>query len=112
VVLQVDHRGLHDVSAHFVDQYDSEIALARAKIAEGDIQKFIIADFEDAKKVVLEIVFSYLYSGREAEAWQALGEMWPAADRERIKALIVRTRAKGILSKLGKSGPISVANLR
>ena len=112
VVLQVDNSGLHDVSANFVEQYDSEIALARAKIAEGDIQKFIVADFEDAKKVVLEIVFSYLYSGREAEAWQTLGEMWPAGDRERIKALILKTRANGILSKLAKTGPISVANPR
>ena len=112
VVLQVNSSGLHDVSANFVEQYDSEIALARAKIAEGDIQKFILSDFEDAKKVVLEIVFSYLYSGREAEAWQTLGEMWPAGDRERIKALIVKTRANGILSKLAKTGPISVANPR
>jgi hypothetical protein len=112
VVLQVDRNGLHDVSANFVEEYDSEIALARAKIAEGDIQKFILSDFEDAKKVVLEIVFSYLYSGREAEAWQTLGEMWPAADRQRVKALIVKTRANGILSKLAKTGPISVANPR
>ena len=112
LVLQVDESGLHDVSANFVEQYDSEIALARAKIAEGDIQKFVASDFKDAKAVVLEIVFSYLYSGREAEAWQTLAEMWPAADRERIKALIVKTRAHGLLSKLGKSGPISVANRR
>lgn len=112
VVLQVDHSGLHDVSADFVEQYDSEIALARAKIAEGDIQRFIVADFEDAKKVVLEIVFSYLYSGREAEAWQTLGEMWPAADRERIKALIAKTRAHGLLSKLEKGGPISAPKPR
>lgn len=112
VVLQVDHSGLHDASPNFVEQYDSEIALARAKIAQGDMQKFIVADFEDAKKVVLEIVFSYLYSGREAEAWQALGEMWPAVDRERIKALIVKTRAHGLLAKLANSGPISAASPR
>ena len=112
VVLQVDESGLHDVSTNFVEQYDSEIALARAKIAEGDVQKFIVSDFKDAKAVVLEIVFSYLYSGREAEAWQTLGEMWPAEDRERIRALILKTRAHGILSRLGKAGRISVANRR
>ena len=112
VVLQVEGSGLHDVSANFLEQYDSEIALARAKIADGDIQKFIVSDFEDAKAVVLEIVLSYLYSGRESEAWQTLAEMWPAADRERIKALIVKTRVHGLLSKLAKTGPISVANLR
>ena len=98
VVLQVDDQGIHDVSAQFAEQYDSEIALARAKIGEGEIARFQQADFEDARKVVLEIVFSYLYSGRETEAWQTLDEMWPATDRDRIRKLIVATRAKGLLS--------------
>jgi len=114
VVLRVDRDGLHDVSSQFVEQYDSEIALARAKIAEGDIGKFLMSDFEDAKKVVLEIVFSYLYSGRPEQAWQALDEMWPAADRQRIKELIVKTKAGGLLAKLPRtaSRPISAANPR
>jgi len=105
VVLQADAAGLHDVSSQFIDQYDSQIALARAKIADGDIGKFMISDFADAKAVVLDIVFSYLYSGREAQAWQTLDEMWPAADRQRIKKLILKTRANGILSKLGQAAP-------
>jgi hypothetical protein len=109
VVLQVDDDGLHDVSSHFVEQYDSEIALARAKIAQGDIAKFLIADFEDARKVVLEIVFSYLYSGRETQAWQTLDEMWPAGDRERVKKLILSTRAKGLLSKIEKIRPTTAS---
>jgi hypothetical protein len=103
VVLQVEAGGLRDVSSQFVDQYDSQIALARAKIAEGNIGKFLAADFEDARKVVLEIVLAYLYSGREEQAWQTLDEMWPAADRERVQRLILKTRAEGILSKLKKS---------
>lgn len=105
VVLRVDKDGLHDVSADFVEQYDSEIALAQAKIGEGGIAKFLEADFRDARNVVLEIVFAYLYSGRQTEAWQALDQMWPAQDRERIKGLIVKTRAEGLLSKLAKTKP-------
>ncbi len=105
VVLKVEVTGLRDVSSQFVEQYDSEIALARAKIAEGDIQKFMVADFGDAKKVVLEIVLGYLYSGRETQAWQTLDEMWPAADRERIRKLILHTRALGILPKLRRTSP-------
>lgn len=107
VVLKVEAGGLRDVSSQFLEQYDSEIALARAKIAEGDIQKFLVADFGDAKKVVLEIVLGYLYSGREPQAWQTLDEMWPAADRERIKKLILKARANGILSSVAK-GPTGV----
>ncbi len=102
VVLKVEAGGLRDVSPQFVEQYDSEIALAKAKIAEGDVQRFLVADFGDAKKVVLEIFLGYLYSGREGQAWQTLDEMWPAADRERIKKLILRTKAMGILSKVQK----------
>lgn len=105
IVLRADDSGLHDVSADFVEQYDSEIALARAKIENGKIGKFEVADFNDAKAVVLEIIYSYLYSGREQQAWQTLDEMWPKADQERIKKLIVATRAKGLLSQLSKTRP-------
>lgn len=108
VVLRADDAGLHDVSADFVEQYDSEIALARARIGNGKIGKFEIADFNDVKGMVLEIVYSYLYSGREEQAWQTLDEMWPASDRERIKKLIVETREKGLLSELGKIRPQTI----
>lgn len=108
VVLRADDAGLHDVSADFVEQYDSEIALARARIGKGKIRKFEAADFNDAKGTVLEIVYSYLYSGREEQAWQTLDEMWPPNDRERIKKLIVETRAKGLLSELGKVRPETI----
>lgn len=100
VVLQVDASGLHNVSPQFEDQYDTEIAAARARIAQKDVTRFQIADFDDARQIVLEIVLSYLYSGREQEAWQTLDEMWPAKDRHRIESLIVQTRAKGLLSRL------------
>lgn len=108
LVLQVDDMGIHDVSSQFAEQYDSEIALARAKIGEGEIARFQQVDFEDARKIVLEIVFSYLYSGRETEAWQTLDEMWPARDRDRIRKLIVATRAKGILSTLKEAKPRNI----
>jgi hypothetical protein len=104
VVLRLDAVGLHDVSAQFAEQYDTEIAAARVRIPQDDIGKFQMTDFGDAKPVVLEIVLSYLYSGREAEAWQTLDEMWPATDRTRIKTLIVETRAAGLLSELSKHG--------
>ncbi len=109
VVLKIDRDGLHDDGPQFVEQYDSEIALARAKIPRGEEEKFTESDFKDARAIVLEIVFSYLYSGREAQAWQTLDEMWPANDRERIKKLIIDTRAKGLLSKLPQTTPASPA---
>jgi hypothetical protein len=44
---------------------------------------------------VLEIVWAYLYSGREKEAWRALADMWPIADVERIRSEIIAARAPG-----------------
>jgi hypothetical protein len=52
---------------------------------------------ENVKPLVLTIVLAYLYSGREDQAWKALEEMWPRFDQQRIRKLIVETRAKGLL---------------
>jgi hypothetical protein len=48
------------------------------------------------KAKVLEIVWSYLYSGREQEAWRSVREMWPAGDSRRIRAETMNARARGI----------------
>jgi len=105
VVLSVDRNGVHDASPRFVEQYDTEIAETRARIPPGDISKFQMSDFNDAKPVVLEIVYCYLYSGRAGDAWKTLNEMWPVGDRDRIKVLIEKTRAQGILSEIKKTRP-------
>jgi hypothetical protein len=118
VVLQVSARGVRDVSAQFVEQYDTEIAESRKKIDKEDLGRFLVAhdlgtnrqaqfDFMDTRRSVLQIVLSYLYSGREAIAWQTLEMMWPAGDRQRIKKLILSSKSQGILSELGKSKPLS-----
>jgi hypothetical protein len=119
VVLQVNTGGLRDVSPQFVAQYDTEIAESRRKIDKEALGRFLLAhdlatngqaqtDFMDTRRSVLQIVLSYLYSGREAQAWQTLEEMWPAGDRQRIKKLILSTKAQGILSELAKTKPLSM----
>jgi hypothetical protein len=52
------------------------------------------------KVKVLDIVWSYLYSGREQEALHSLAEMWPEADLDRIRAALLNQRARGIRSQL------------
>jgi hypothetical protein len=54
----------------------------------------------EVKTKVLEIACSYLYSGREAEAWHALADMWPAFDVERIRSAISKARAHGIRAQV------------
>ena len=46
------------------------------------------------------MVWCYLYSDREPQAWKALAEMWPESDFDRIRADILNTRAKGIRSQV------------
>jgi hypothetical protein len=55
---------------------------------------------EDTKSKVLEIVWSYVYSGREAKAWEELADLWPEQDFERIKAEILQARSRGILGQV------------
>jgi hypothetical protein len=52
------------------------------------------------KTKVLEIAWSYLYSGREQDAWHVLQEMWPASDIDRIRSAILGARARGIRSQV------------
>jgi hypothetical protein len=45
---------------------------------------------------VLEIAWSYLYSGREPEAWLALADMWPDSDVQRLRTAMLDVRSHGI----------------
>ena len=115
IVLEVSDGSVRDASSRYVAQYDTDISEARSKIRQDELGRFLtIAKlhdldnqerFEELRQHVLEIVLSYLYSGREAQAWQTLDEMWPASDKFRIKRLILQTTRDGLLSKLNGSGP-------
>jgi hypothetical protein len=52
------------------------------------------------KTKILEIVWSYLYSAREQQAWNALADMWPGADLDRIRAAILLAQAHGVRSQV------------
>lgn len=113
---------LMDVSAEFQSNFDEEIARVRGGIRSRDLEDFKSSDgkltavatpstadelhrVRNAKIKVLEIVWAYLYSGRDQEAWRSLAEMWPAQDIGRIRAAIVNLRTRGIHSQAdGASG--------
>ena len=115
VVLRVENGKLIDVSSRFQPYYDRQIATVRAHLDARALNDFRSTDGRltpsampsDArleellhvKAEVLEIVWSYLYSGRPAEAWQALAAMWPAADIGRIRSLLQSLPARGILTQ-------------
>jgi hypothetical protein len=122
VVMRFEEGRLVDVSSEFRTHYDRQIAQLRAQLDPKQLNDFKNSDgtfnaippweteklraLLSTKARVLEIVWAYLYSGREQDAWEALADMWPAADLDRIRALMVKARAGGISSQVdGVSRP-------
>ncbi len=115
VVLRFAHGQLQDVSAEFQSHFDDQIAKVRGDLPSRDLEDFKVSDGKltltpgtSAERVhrlrmtkvkVLEIVWAYLYSGRETDAWRALAEMWPRSDSERVREALANTRARGIHSQ-------------
>jgi hypothetical protein len=125
IVLRFVHGRLLDASSEFQPYFDQKIAEERAKLNPQDLGDFKSSDgklastaalpasrlihLRNVKVRVLEIVWSYLYSGREQEAWRSLADMWPVADVDRIRAAIVNARAHGIRAQVdGVSTAVSV----
>ena len=116
IVLRFARGRLLDVSSEFRPYFNQRIAEERAKIVAQDLDDFKNSDgkldpasmipviklsrMRTAKIKILEIVWSYLYSGREQEAWHSLQEMWPASDIDRIRSAILGARAHGIRSQI------------
>lgn len=115
IVFRFARGQLVDVSAEFQSYFDDEITRLRAGIRPQDQEDFKLTDgkltatpslpadrlhrMRMVKIKVLEIVWAYLYSGREADAWRTLAEMWPSTDVERIRKALVDARASGIHSR-------------
>jgi hypothetical protein len=114
-VLRFEHEQLVDASREFTQHFDQIIEGLRAKLTADQLAEFKGSDgkltfsiaqvdrlrnLRTTKIAILEIVWSYLYSGREEEAWRTLREMWPAADAERIQTALTDRRKRGILMQL------------
>jgi len=116
VVLRFEKHRLIDVSSEYQSFFDRRIAQVKAQLGAQDIAFFKASDGallsnshlpmkellqQRATKIkVLEIVCSYLYSGREEEAWHVLSEMWPATDVDRIRASLKDMQSRGILRQV------------
>jgi len=111
LVLRLEGSKLTDISRQYQKEYDEEIGKARSGLTAADLEKFrqssynqkMFIDQLPTVKRVLTIVLNYLYSGREAQAWQALDEMWPASDEQRVKGLILERRARGLAGQMAEA---------
>ncbi len=121
IVLRFEKHKLIDVSAEFQSHFDHQIAQLRGELDSNQLGDFKNSDGKLSptpslsaeqmhprrltKIKVLEIVWAYLYSGREQQAWEALAEMWPPSDVDRIRSLILSTRSAGIRSQVDGVDP-------
>lgn len=111
VVLAFRRGQLMDVGAEYPARYDKQIAQVRSTLDAQSLRDFKQSDgalldgstapatlvrLRKTKVKVLEIVWSYLNSGRQERSWRELTEDWPASDVARVRAAIVEARGKGI----------------
>src|SRR6266566_1434911 len=105
VYLRLDGTNWVDVSREYVQDYDEIIRDSQKSLTAGKRQRLRALKekpsdarpIERARYHALTIIFAYLYSGREGQAHQALRELWPPFDQERMWKLILETRHNGIL---------------
>jgi hypothetical protein len=121
VVFRFTHGQLFDVSADFQPFFDTEIARMRAEIHEQDLKDFKNSDgrltatnsasperlhkLRKVKIKILEIVWAYLYSGREQDAWHSLAETWPVGDVDRIRMALGDVWSHGIHAQADHTSP-------
>lgn len=125
MVLRFEEKKLIDVSSEFRPWFDQQIAALRSGLDAQQLDAFKNSDgvlsgaappadgrpsgLLATKVKVLEIVWAYLASGRDQEAWSTLTQMWPASDANRIRTAILKARAAGLRSQVdgvsGKSSP-------
>jgi hypothetical protein len=115
-VLRFENHRLVDVSSQFLSYFNDRIGEVRARLDVEEVADFKNSDgklsgtstlrleqllrLRSMKIKVLEIVWSYLYSGREQEAWRELSSLWPAVDVDRIRASLLNARAHGIRAQV------------
>lgn len=109
-VLRFEKGKLIDVSSEFQPYFDRQIELLRAQLDPAQLELFKQSDgrpsSDDPRDLVavevrvLEIVWNYLASGREAQAWDALAAMWPPSDLARIRADITEAQSHGLRSQV------------
>jgi hypothetical protein len=115
VHLRLEGKSLVDISNTHVLEYNREIREAKMQLDPKAISQFRSVTAPDdliegdlnrqTVSIVLQIVFAYLYSGRKALAHQAVREMWPAFDQQRVWKLTLDTRREGILRYTRHASP-------
>jgi hypothetical protein len=113
IVLRFERGELRNVGSEFAAFFDGEIAELRKRLNPADLQAVKSMDgkassasaeqrhlLRETEAKIVEIVWCYLYSGREQQAWRVLNEMWPGGDIEKLRSEIVAAQAQGISAQV------------
>jgi hypothetical protein len=115
-VVRFERGQLSDATPEFQDYFDRILATLRIQMNPESLRDFKQSDgvlrvgsipdpaqshrLRMVKVQVLEIIWAYLTSGREQDAWRSLQDMWPERDAKRVRAAITSARAAGIHSQI------------
>lgn len=109
VYLRLSGKHLEEVNSEFRSEYLKDVEYAQKSLIDSELVEFrqsfspggdrFPEGYEDTRQKVLTVVLAYLYSGKPEEAWQYLDAMWPPADKERIRKLILKTRGNGLANR-------------
>jgi hypothetical protein len=115
VVLRFEKKKLIDVGVQFRPYFDREIKRLHSQLNARQLNDFKQSDGKlsnvhwmqsqppvllATKVKVLEIVWCYLYSGRDQEGWKTLAEMWPSTDVDRIRTAVADAQARGLRAQV------------
>ena len=114
MVLRFEEGKLVDAGSEFQTVFDPEILRLRSGLDPQAAAEFKKSDalphqsaedgaslrLLDVKANVLGLVWLFLYSGREPDAWATLADYWPPADVDRIRSVIRARIAKGLRSQV------------
>jgi hypothetical protein len=107
VVFGLQGGELFDATQNCKAYFDEHVAFCRESLTKSDLQRFRTQQIKDefhrgqVRGYILKIVYSLLYTGRTAEAKQALNEMWPPNDKDRVWHNIEMERSQGVLAQVG-----------
>ena len=106
VVLEMEGEKLTDATPMCRAYFDKQIESLRSKLTTQDVNGFRTDQIGDAlhrrevKGRILNIIFCYLYTGREEQAHEVLRQLWPTNDSDRLWEAILKARTAGVLSQV------------
>lgn len=122
--LRLKGKDIYNVSYVYWPEYEREITIAKSKLSKKDITDFTddrgalpregqqrdltpeqVEHLQETKALVLEIALDYIYGGKGQDAWKTISDMWPLADRQRIRQEILRVRATGVMRDINRPAP-------